>query len=74
MRKIKMQKLVDDLTIALLRMNKRVCDLETLTKALNTELEQLKAETGGEAMSSKMQAGIDSIMGYQWPPAKGGNE
>lgn len=69
----KTKKLIEDLSIAVARMDKRVRDLETLTKLLRTELEQLKAETGGESMSSKMQAGIDSIMGYQWPPAKGGN-
>lgn len=69
----KTKTLIEDLSIAVARMGKRVCDLEELTNKLNTELEQLKAETGGESMSSKMQAGIDSIMGYQWPPAKGGN-
>lgn len=27
-----------------------------------------------KSASELMQEGIDSIMGYQWPPKKGGNE
>lgn len=97
MRKTKMlQKTVDDLTISLMRMNRRVgglearvgalekemedrttalkCELEARVSALTAELEKTKTELDGDTMSNQLQEGIDSIIGYQWPPAKGGKK
>lgn len=74
-RKKKIQ--IDDLTIALLRTNQRVDDLVKRVKVLEEELNKTKAELNVEVTSNAstlLQEGIDSIMGFQWPPKNGGNE
>lgn len=77
MRRSKKKIQIDDLSIALLRAVRRVEDLETRVRTLEDELEARKVELNIETSSNAselLQEGIDSIMGFQWPPIKGGNE
>ena len=46
-------------------------ELEGLKKRV-AELERKAAETPEETAGKRFQQGIDSILGYQWPPAKDG--
>lgn len=55
---------------------RRLDRIEAVLKALHEEVEARvqPAASDEKDASTLLQAGIDSIMSYQWPPQKGGNE
>lgn len=78
-----------ELAIAVGRLENRISKMENTVADLAKRVSELEKEPEGRPMLSVsleppaddkmtpdklLQQGIDSIMGYQWPPAKGGNE
>lgn len=50
---------------------------EEILRRLETIEEKVQygdTESTANSASALLQEGIDNIMGYQWPPKKGGNE
>lgn len=50
-------------------LTQRLEALEKRVDALEGRLAAAPEETGERDAAARMQAGIDSILGYQWPPA-----
>ena len=57
-----------------LRRRRALEDLTARVAALEERMERMehREEQGERDTAARLQDGIDSIMGYQWPPAKGG--
>lgn len=53
------------------RLEERLDALEIALLALEQRVEQGQEES---KQSELMQEGIDNILGYEWPPKKGGNK
>lgn len=52
---------------------KRLDRIEATLLAVHEHMNECAKFSCDKSASELMQEGIDNIMGYQWPPKKGGN-
>lgn len=60
--------------LALIRIEERQEEILRRLEAIEGKVVDGDTESSVNSASALLQEGIDNIMGYQWPPKKGGNE
>lgn len=60
--------------LAVYRIEERQKEILDRLQAIEVNGQHGDTESSVNSASALLQEGIDNIMGYQWPPKKGGNE
>lgn len=60
--------------LAVYRIEERQKEILARLQAIEVNAQHGDTESSVNSASALLQEGIDNIMGYQWPPKKGGNE